>query len=106
MNQDDNTQLNLQNNQAQTMATAQGGLGLDSIDSVIDPSNLGALQKTIIALPSEASDTDLIEKEWVDVLQEIVRQTSEDPYAQQKEISKLKADYMKKRYNKDVKQGE
>lgn len=62
------------------------------------------VQKMVVSLPAEASDSDLIEKEWVNVLQSIVSHTSEDPFTQQSEISKIKADYMKKRYNKDVKQ--
>ncbi len=106
MDQDDNTQLNSPNDQAKSAASLQDGFGLNNIEPVIDPNNLGTLQKTIISLPMEANDTDLIEKEWVDVLQEIVRQTSEDPFSQQMEISKLKADYMKKRYNKDIKRSE
>lgn len=106
MNQDDNSQLNLPDDQAQTESAIRNNLGFDSIEPVIDPRGLGALQKTIISLPQEANDTDLIEKEWVTVLQEIVRHTAEDPYSQQMEISRIKADYMRKRYNKDVKQGE
>ena len=54
-------------------------------------------------LPQLADDTDLIEKEWVDKAKEIVAQTSHDPYLQNKEMNKVRADYMKKRYNKDIK---
>lgn len=54
-------------------------------------------------LPPVADDVDLIEREWVHKAKEIVEQTQGDPYAQNKEISKVKADYIKKRYNKDVK---
>lgn len=61
------------------------------------------LQTQISSLPPEANDLDLIEKEWVTHLKYIVTQTSEDPFLQQAEISKAKADYMRKRYNKDVK---
>jgi hypothetical protein len=50
-----------------------------------------------------ADDTDLIEKEWVDKAKEIVDRTQDDPYVQNKEINKIKADYIKKRYNKDIK---
>jgi len=54
-------------------------------------------------MPMIADDTDLIEKEWVDKAKQIVAQTSHDPYLQNKEINKVKADYLKKRYNKDLK---
>jgi hypothetical protein len=53
--------------------------------------------------PLVAADDDLIEKEWVDKAKKIVQQTRSDPYTQEKEVSKLQADYMKKRYGKDVK---
>ncbi len=51
-----------------------------------------------------ASDIDLIEKEWVLKAKAIVAHTHGDPYTQNKEINKIKADYIKKRYNKDIKQ--
>jgi hypothetical protein len=63
------------------------------------------LQRQVSTLPQEASDTDLIEKEWVTALQDVVAHTSEDPYTQQNQISSIKSDYLRKRYNKEVKQG-
>lgn len=57
----------------------------------------------IPAGPAVADDTDLIEKEWVTKAKQIVAATREDPYTQNREISKFKADYLKKRYNKDLK---
>jgi hypothetical protein len=53
--------------------------------------------------PAIADDTDLIEKEWVIKAKEIVARTKHDPYQQNKEVERVKADYLKKRYNKDVK---
>lgn len=53
--------------------------------------------------PLMAGDDDLIEKEWVDKAKRIVYETRSDPYAQEKEVSKLQADYIKKRYGKDIK---
>ena len=49
-----------------------------------------------------ADDVDVIEKEWVDRAKKIVAMTSSDPYVEAKEIGKLKATYMKKRFNKDL----
>ncbi len=51
-----------------------------------------------------AEDADLIEKEWVLKAKEIVARTHGDPFVQNNEINKIKADYIKKRYNKDIKQ--
>jgi hypothetical protein len=50
----------------------------------------------------ETVEGDLIEKEWVEKAKQIVGQTSDDPFMQQQELSKMKAQYMKKRYNKDI----
>lgn len=58
---------------------------------------------TEVALPVDAEDSDLIEKEWVDRAKQIVEHTREDPYEQQRALSQMKADYLKKRYNKDIK---
>lgn len=62
---------------------------------------------TAPVLPSsaqlQAEDSDLIEKEWVDKAKEIVARTKYDPYAQNREITRMKADYMHKRYNKIIK---
>lgn len=53
--------------------------------------------------PASADDTDLIEQEWVHKAKAIVEQTREDPHLQNKEINKFKADYIKKRYNREIK---
>lgn len=62
---------------------------------VSDPMTQGA--------PQIADDNDLIEKEWVLKAKQIVAATKEDPYVQNRELSRFKADYLKKRYNKDIK---
>lgn len=53
--------------------------------------------------PTIADDVDLIEKEWVDKAKQIVEMTRSEPYEQKQEVSRLKADYLQKRYNKTVK---
>lgn len=55
------------------------------------------------AVPQIADDTDLIEKEWVLKAKDIVARTRQDPYMQNKAVELMKADYMKKRYNKEIK---
>lgn len=56
--------------------------------------------------PSIADDADLIEKEWVEKAKEIVEKTRDNPFLQNKAISEIKVDYIKKRYNKDVSKSE
>lgn len=57
-------------------------------------------------MPQIADDSDLIEKEWVIKAKEIVARTAHDPHLQNKEMTKFKADYLKKRYNKDINLGD
>lgn len=80
--------------------------------AIATPSTSAALQvgglglATSVAsggMPAVADDIDLIEKEWVEKAKEIVSKTRTDPFAQNQEMNKVKAEYLKKRYNKDVK---
>jgi hypothetical protein len=59
-----------------------------------------------IDTPEVAEDLDLIEKAWVQKAKEIVTQTQGDPYNQNKQISGIKIDYIKKRYGKDIRSSE
>lgn len=71
-----------------------------------DPAQGGTTTQTAttdLNTPDLANDVDVIEKEWVDKAKEIVDITADDPYKQNHNVSLLKADYMKKRYGKDIK---
>lgn len=57
-------------------------------------------------VPVTADDGDLIEKEWVLKAKQIVEKTRDDPYRQSKELTSFKADYLSKRYNKNIKLSE
>jgi hypothetical protein len=50
-----------------------------------------------------ADDTDHIENQWVDKVKAIVATTSEDPYKQKNEMSRVKAQYIQKRFKKTIK---
>jgi len=52
--------------------------------------------------PAVAADEDLIEKEWVDKAKQIIADTRDDPAAREKQVGKLQADYLKKRYGKEL----
>ncbi|HET8689999.1 MAG TPA: hypothetical protein VFL81_01010 [Candidatus Saccharimonadales bacterium] len=52
--------------------------------------------------PLAANDDDLIEKEWVDKAKQIISETKNDPYAQEKAVNRLQADYLQKRYGRTV----
>lgn len=83
----------------QAVASQQSGQPLPQAPQPINPASA---QQTTVS-PVAADDADLIEKEWVVKAKQIVSANREDPYAQTKEMSKFKADYLKKRYNKDLK---
>lgn len=53
-------------------------------------------------LPAVANDDDLIEKEWVDKAKKIITQTKDDPYRREQEVGKLQADYLQKRYGREL----
>lgn len=52
--------------------------------------------------PLTAADEDLIEKEWVDKAKKIIIATKDDPYRREQEVGKLQAEYLKKRYGKEI----
>lgn len=57
----------------------------------------------VVSAPVKADDVERIEPEWVNKAKSVVEKTKHDPYMQEKEVSRLQADYLKKRYGKDIK---
>ncbi len=49
-----------------------------------------------------AQDVDLIEKHWVEGAKKIEKENRDDPHKQKTAMSKYKADYIKKRFNKEI----
>ena len=108
MHQDDGVTLPPLADDAQAVADSSNNPAVvapvfSATPAPVDPQTL---QQTIVAMPDEAQDTDLIEKEWVEKAKQIVAHMSDDPFEQQQELSKMKADYMKKRYGRDIKLSE
>lgn len=52
--------------------------------------------------PAVAADEDLIEKEWVDKAKHIISETKDDPAARERQVGRLQADYLRKRYGKEL----
>lgn len=68
---------------------------------------LTQLQATMPVTEAPAEDVDTaFDEEWVGKAREVVARTREDPYAQSQALGKLKAQYIKARYNKDLKIGD
>jgi len=79
-------------------------LALSAASQLPPVSAVKAAQQTVADdNPLLASDDEVIEQEWVQKAKSIVAQTKGDPYTQEKEVGKLQADYLKKRYGKDIK---
>jgi hypothetical protein len=89
--------------------TSSPAAGLAALPALpIDIPSQGADQPAVRATTDDSSQTiaddgDLIEKEWVDKAKKIVEHTRDDPYRQSEELTVVKAEYMKKRYDKTVK---
>ena len=60
------------------------------------------------SLPVATQATDLhdIEKEYVSKAKAIIEHTKADPYTQSRELSRVKAEFIKKQYGKDIKLSE
>jgi len=52
--------------------------------------------------PPMAGDVDVIEPEWVEKAEEVVRAHHDDPYAEEEAIEDLQEDYLRKRYGIEV----
>jgi len=49
-----------------------------------------------------AREGDIIEKVWINKAKAIIAQTQDDPFIQKSEMSRVKADYIQKRFNKTI----
>jgi hypothetical protein len=64
-----------------------------------------AVQATTTTVVAD-EDSDALDEEWVNKAKAIVEQTKADPYVESKELGKAKADYLRIRYNKQIKVAE
>jgi hypothetical protein len=70
------------------------------------PSQAAPQSSSTPAIPQSEADEANMDSEWVSKAQEVVSHYKTDPYVQSRELSKLKAQYLKARYNKDIKVSE
>ena len=73
-----------------------------AIPTVQAPTGKGSTS-AIVTPVKAADDGDLIEKEWVNKAKAIVERTRDDPHKQSQELTGVKVDYMKQRYDKTLK---
>ncbi len=82
------------------------------------PTDVPAADQPIVAVPPQdltgpvrtphatTQDSDRIEPVWINKVKNVVASTQDDPYRQKDEMSKVKADYIQKRFNKTIKTDE
>jgi hypothetical protein len=76
----------------------------DPINQSMKLNNDSSAQSGIIhPVPLQANNSDLVEEEWVNAAKRIMDTYKSDPYNKNRSLTYLRADYLKKRYNKDVK---
>jgi hypothetical protein len=73
----------------------------DEVAAAIGLTPTNAATPTVTG-PATASDADVIEPEWVDKAEEVVRKTQGDPYNEEEQIEDLQKDYLLKRYGHNV----
>jgi len=83
---------------------------LDDIPATNQPIIAAPPQDIAVPVPTDpksvAQDSDHIEQEWVDKAKAIIRRTQDDPYLQKDQMSRIKAEYIQKRFNKTIKTDE
>lgn len=84
-------------------ATGQPSAPVPTAASAPVPAPAVAAKRGEVASPAIADDGDLIEKDWVEKTEHIITSMQNDPAAESAAFSKLKADYMQKRYGKSLK---
>ena len=60
-------------------------------------------QAQTAGIAGDDDSADDLDVEWINKAKHIVEQTKADPYTQSREIGKVKADYLRIRYNKHIK---
>jgi len=82
----------------------------DDIPTAAPPVLAAPPQDTVTPIPTDpksiAQDSDHIEREWIDKVKNVIARTQDDPYLQKDQMSKVKAEYIQKRFNKTIKTDE
>lgn len=87
------------------------GLGLPQPSAVqgVPPNHTAASGQSPAAPAAQvpADDaSDGLDEEWVNKAKAIVEKTKNDPFLESRELNKVRADYLKTRYNKHIKVSE
>lgn len=61
------------------------------------------MQQPAAVTVADDTASDELDVEWVNKAKAIIEQTKDDPYRESRELGKVKADYLRIRYNKTIK---
>jgi hypothetical protein len=90
--------------QSLPVADPVGAIPAQPGPSASAPAQLAIPQADTQQLAGPVDDTDTaFDQEWVGRAREVIQRTHSDPYLQSRELGKLKAQYIKLRYNKEIK---
>jgi hypothetical protein len=78
-------------------------LTADEVAAAIAATSTPGEVPTSVPTPATAADQDLIEPEWVNKAEQVVKETEGNPYAEEEGVENLQVDYLKKRYGHEVK---
>lgn len=73
---------------------------VNSVPVAMPAQNIAVPQVSDDLNPVNAGDEDLIEKEWVHAAKKVLQDTIDKPYEREQQISQLRIDYLRKRYNR------
>ena len=85
--------------QASSNAASSYALPSNAITVITDDSTVPQAGQSSFT----GKDEDRIDKVWVEKAKSIIVRTKEDPFEQKNQLSKVKADYIKTRFNKTIK---
>lgn len=77
-------------------------VAMPSLPTAVVPDDTATSSSSADDASLVAKDDDLIEKEWVDKAKHILATTKDDPYTREREIGKLQAEYIRKRYGREI----
>lgn len=73
---------------------------------VADPAATQGATSAAAAAASVDDSGDALDEEWINKAKAIVERTKSDPYQESQELGRVKADYLRIRYNKHIKVAE
>lgn len=84
-----------------TMATAP--IQQPAVAQAAQPPAIPLPTQDVSTVSAQGDDENAVDQEWIAKARQIVARTHADPYLQSNELSKIKAQYIKVRYGKDIK---